>query len=93
MRFTHILAAIAIVLAVAGPYFYKNHSMQKDTLRYIPIGDSYTIGEGVTEAERWPNLLAVHMTASGMPTEIIANPARTGWTTQDALGLLGRTLC
>lgn len=54
-------------------------------LRYLPIGDSYTIGEGVRESERWPNLLAAHLTASGTPAAVIANPARTGWTTEDAL--------
>jgi lysophospholipase L1-like esterase len=40
--------------------------------RFLALGDSYTIGEGVTPEERWPNQLRI-----GEP-EIIA---RTGWTT------------
>ena len=43
-------------------------------IRFLALGDSYTIGEGVSPQERWPNQLGV-----GEP-EIIA---RTGWTTDE----------
>ncbi len=52
---------------------------------FIPIGNSYSIGEGVSESERWPNLLANHMTQEGKATKLLANPGRTGWTTRQAL--------
>ena len=54
-------------------------------LRYAVVGDSYSIGEGATEAESWPALLARSLTTSGIPVELVSNPARTGWTTRDAL--------
>ena len=57
----------------------------KKPLHYIPIGDSYTIGEGVEEQERWPNLLAANLSRTGTPTEVITNPSRTGWTSRLAL--------
>ncbi|MGH8061055.1 MAG: SGNH/GDSL hydrolase family protein [Pseudoxanthomonas sp.] len=50
-------------------------------LRYLALGDSYTIGEGVAESGRWPVQLARALRADGMP---IADPriiAQTGWTT------------
>ena len=47
-------------------------------MRFLALGDSYTIGEGVAEAERWPVQLAQ---ALGIDApEIIA---RTGWTTDE----------
>lgn len=52
-------------------------------LRYLALGDSYTIGEGVAEAGRWPLQLAARLRAAGIP---IADPhiiARTGWTTDE----------
>ena len=58
------------------------------TRRYVALGDSYTIGEGVTASERWPAQLTAALRHRGMP---IADPvivARTGWTTSDLLTAL-----
>ncbi len=51
-------------------------------MRFLALGDSYTIGEGVGREERWPMQLARLLDAQGIAveTEIIA---RTGWTTTD----------
>jgi lysophospholipase L1-like esterase len=54
-------------------------------IRYAVIGDSYSIGEGATERESWPALLAQRLTKSGRPVALVANPSRTGWTTADAI--------
>ena len=43
--------------------------------RYLALGDSYTIGESVAEAERWPVQLAARLGTAA--PQIIA---RTGWT-------------
>ena len=51
-------------------------------IRYLALGDSYTIGESVDEAERWSNQLADFLKAGGMPTEVTII-ARTGWTTTE----------
>lgn len=69
---------------------YKNASqsdneMPKEKIRYVAIGDSYTIGEGASEEESWPSLLAKHLQNEGIKIELIANPSRTGWTTNDAI--------
>ena len=48
-------------------------------MTFLALGDSYTIGESVPEAERWPVQLAARLRAAGIP---IADPvivARTGW--------------
>ncbi|KXK16114.1 MAG: GDSL-like Lipase/Acylhydrolase [Chloroflexi bacterium OLB14] len=49
------------------------------SLRYLALGDSYTIGESVAENERWPNQLATLLGAD-IEVQIIA---RTGWTTSE----------
>jgi len=50
-------------------------------IRYLALGDSYTIGESVSEAERWPNQLAALVDSSKeIDVTIIA---RTGWTTSE----------
>jgi lysophospholipase L1-like esterase len=51
-------------------------------LRYLALGDSYTIGESVAEAERFPNQLAVLLSNEGLNTEVKII-ARTGWTTDE----------
>jgi lysophospholipase L1-like esterase len=54
-------------------------------LRFLALGDSYTIGQNVLESERWPVQLAGEFRERGIQ---IADPviiARTGWTTADLL--------
>ena len=51
--------------------------------RYLALGDSYTIGEAVPEAGRWPMQLAAGLRARGVA---LADPriiATTGWTTDE----------
>ncbi len=52
------------------------------TLRYLALGDSYTIGESVDESERWPIQLAEKLKQQGYSTEVTII-ARTGWTTDE----------
>lgn len=58
--------------------------MQAQTpLRYLALGDSYTIGEAVAEAERWPVQLVKRWRDAG---RAVADPriiATTGWRTDN----------
>jgi acyl-CoA thioesterase-1 len=49
-------------------------------LRYVALGDSYTIGTSVDEAERWPNQLVEVLRGSAAPLELAANLAVNGFT-------------
>ena len=55
------------------------------TERYVALGDSYTIGEGVAGADSWPSLLTDHLRDCGVPIELVANPSVTGWTTAQVI--------
>lgn len=53
--------------------------------RLLALGDSYTIGEGVEESGRWPEILVAALRSKGME---LADPlliARTAWTTDELL--------
>jgi acyl-CoA thioesterase I len=55
---------------------------------YLALGDSYTIGESVTEPERWPVILADTLAKTGTPVKTPRIIATTGWTTRDLLAAL-----
>lgn len=60
-------------------------------MRYLALGDSYTIGEGVPEQSRWPALLVQRLRAAGHAVgepEVIAT---TGWTTDELDAAIRRT--
>jgi lysophospholipase L1-like esterase len=52
-------------------------------LRYLALGDSYSIGEGVPEAGRWPVQLAVRLRRENVALEDPTIVATTGWTTDE----------
>ena len=53
--------------------------------RFLALGDSYTIGEGVSEGMRWPHQLVKLLEAEGMQADLTII-ARTGWTVDELWG-------
>jgi lysophospholipase L1-like esterase len=72
--------AISLVLfgVLAGP-----GPSSKAQQRYLALGDSYTIGQGVKERDRWPNLLVPLLREKGIGFDKPEIIARTGWTVRD----------
>ena len=56
--------------------------------RFLALGDSYTIGEGVATVERWPEQLCALLRAAGIAIEAPQFVAATGWTTSDLAAAL-----
>lgn len=52
-------------------------------MRFLALGDSYTIGEGVPEPARWPVVLARQLRAAGCAIDDPHIIAVTGWTTDE----------
>jgi acyl-CoA thioesterase-1 len=58
------------------------------TLRYIALGDSYTIGTSVAPDERWPNQLVARLpvgAGTSAPLELVANLGVNGYTSRDVI--------
>ncbi len=52
-------------------------------MRFLALGDSYTIGESVDPAERWPVQLVALLRKQGIEVDEPAIIATTGWTTDE----------
>jgi lysophospholipase L1-like esterase len=52
-------------------------------MTFLALGDSYTIGEGVAESDRWPVQLAALLREQGQDFTEPQIIARTGWTTDE----------
>ena len=66
----------------------EDHNNQQDFASragYLALGDSYTIGEGVAEDERWPVQLARAISKDTLKVDPVHIVAQTGWTTSDLL--------
>lgn len=87
---------IGLVLALIGgcmppPEQTSSSTTDAQELRYLALGDSYTIGESVTEDQRWPVLLAERLQAGGQSTAAPEIIARTGWTTDELQAAIQNT--
>ncbi|HUX32223.1 MAG TPA: GDSL-type esterase/lipase family protein [Gemmatimonadaceae bacterium] len=54
--------------------------MSPAVARYLALGDSYTIGEGVAAGDRWPVRLVAALRTRGAAVDDPHIVARTGWT-------------
>jgi acyl-CoA thioesterase-1 len=70
--------AMALALLIGGT---ACQAEREDRVRYVALGDSYTIGTSVSEAERWPNQLTARMPE----LELVGNTAVNGYTSADLI--------
>jgi len=85
-----ILCIISCMLVGYGLASDVGQNKERQPVRYLALGDSYTIGASVAPAERWPVQLAAQLRANGL---IVAEPliiARTGWTTDELMAGIER---
>lgn len=83
-----LLLALLTACSPAGISPSPVTSTPTPQIKILSLGDSYTIGQGVKEAERYPVQLAIALNQSGIPVAPPTILARTGWTTDDLLNAL-----
>ena len=54
-------------------------------MRYVALGDSYTIGTSVAAAERWPDQLVATLQPVAPTLELVANLGVNGYTSADLI--------
>lgn len=72
-----ILIIIAIIVLISNG---KIEAGEIKAFKYVAVGDSYTIGEGVYQEDSWPFQLTQKLSEAGIPIKLTANPSQTGWT-------------
>jgi lysophospholipase L1-like esterase len=87
---THLMALSGCGIDARGS---GDPAMTSDSINFLALGDSYTIGESVGPTERWPVQLAKALEGEGLPTRDPVIVAQTGWTTDElAMGIEGAGL-
>jgi len=75
----YLLSLILIV-------FLESFNIQTITeVKYLPLGDSYTICTGATEKESWPVIMTQHLNEAKIKTTLPFNPSKNGFSTQNVI--------
>jgi len=59
--------------------------VENRSFKYLPLGDSYTIGEGISNDLNFPSVLVKELLNQNIHLEIPINPAVTGYTTKNLI--------
>ncbi|TQD38795.1 SGNH/GDSL hydrolase family protein [Haloflavibacter putidus] len=80
-------------LVILSIYFCLGNlqAQEKQSLRYLALGDSYTIGEKVAPQSRWPVQLAKALNKEETEVEETHIIAQTGWRTDNLLNAIDTT--
>lgn len=84
-----VIAVLVLAVVFLRQSFLRSQKTQfanaETGIKYVPVGDSYTIGLGVAEKDRWPNRLTDHLIREGIEIHLVANPAVSGYTVKDVI--------
>jgi len=61
-----------------------------EPVRFLALGDSYTIGQSVPPAQRWPRQFLDSLVVRGFTEETLKIIATTGWRTDDLLNAIAQ---
>ena len=90
MKILHVLALTLMCLLAAQCKPIEKTS--NDRFSFLALGDSYTIGEGVSESARWPNQLRDSLNRKGFSIKKPRIIAKTGWRVDNLLDAANASL-
>lgn len=76
-----------LILMLAFQGMGQDLNIQQN-VRFLALGDSYTIGQSVTSNARWPNQLRDSLVQRGIVVDTVSIIATTGWTTGNLLNAI-----
>jgi len=92
MSIKKVYGIIGVVLVFLVALIYYKNTMtlntQPDTssqIRYVALGDSYTIGEGIDKEFNYPSLLVKKLQHKNIAISLVSNPSVSGYTTQNLI--------
>jgi len=77
-----------LIIAVTSCNNKAENQSELAPIKYLALGDSYTIGQGIETIESWPMQLGVKLSENGFSVEKNEIIAQTGWETTDLLNAL-----
>jgi len=80
-----LIALYLFMALVTNNQLLMSDELKPDKIKYLALGDSYTIGESVNEKDRWPNLLAKKLEDEMACAVEVTIIAKTGWTTDELM--------
>jgi acyl-CoA thioesterase-1 len=79
-----LISACSIMLVLGCMPLSESMPTPPQRIRYVALGDSYTIGTSVDESERWPNQLVGRLTWT-VGLDLVANFGVNGYASSDLI--------
>ncbi|PRY99904.1 putative secreted protein (Por secretion system target) [Marinilabilia salmonicolor] len=80
-----------LLILLLTPASFGQDINRNEPLKFLALGDSYTIGQSVPESKRWPVQLANILQAQGIATGEVRIIAQTGWRTDNLINAISNT--
>jgi len=77
----YLILLLAVTLCCSNDTSIDKTVNTRDTLNFLALGDSYTIGQSVKESDRWPVQLVRKLNERGYSFNAPKIIAKTGWRT------------
>lgn len=84
---TEILLLILCFFMLSSTASAQSLSLENN-IRFLALGDSYTIGQGVPVSGRWPEQLADSLEQRGFTIDTLTIIATTGWRTDNLINAI-----
>lgn len=79
------MARIIFILLMSPLIMNAQKPTIENHVKFLALGDSYTIGESVSVSERWPNQLISDLRKKGFTCDELKIIATTGWRTDELM--------